>query len=141
MKPAENLGGCSPEYHRFMFGIRKTLKFGSIVFGLSAFFLVIAPAFFLQLLLMDSKSDQLIWSMQMIGLTLFALAGNMWANSSNSDDAAVRRVGSIMAVSATGLGSLTLAIPAEIGWFAIAYAIIGFAFGVNYMLCLWQKQM
>ena len=46
-----------------------------------------------------------------------------------------------MAVSATGLGSLTLAIPAEIGWFAIAYAIIGFAFGVNYLICLWQKLM
>ena len=129
------------EYPRFMFGIRKTLKFGSIVFGLSAFFLVIAPAFFLQLLLMDSKSDQLIWSMQMIGITLVALAGNMWVNSTNTDDASVRRVGTVMAISATALGALTMAIPVEIGWFAIAYATVGFAFGVNYLLCLWQKQI
>ena len=124
-----------------MFGIRKTLKFGSIVFGLSAVLLLLAPSYFLQLLLMDEKSDQLIWSMQMIGITLFALAGNMWANSSNTDDNSVRRVGAVMAFSATALGLLTMATPVEIGWFAITYAIIGFAFGVNYMLCLWQKQM
>lgn len=124
-----------------MFGIRKTLKLGSIVFGLSAVLLLLAPSYFLQLLLMDEKSDQLIWSMQMIGITLVALAGNMWVNASNADDKSVRRVGAVMAISATALGLLTMAIPAEIGWFAIAYAIIGFAFGVNYMLCLWQKQL
>ena len=124
-----------------MFGIRKTLKFGSIVFGLSAILLLLAPSYFLKLLLMDDKSDQLIWSMQMIGITLVALAGNMWVNSTNTDDNSVRRVGAVMAVSATGLGILTMAIPVEVGFFAIVYAIIGFAFGVNYMLCLWQKQM
>jgi hypothetical protein len=124
-----------------MFGIRKTLKIGSIVFGLSALLLLLAPSYFLHLLLMDEKSDQLIWSMEMIGITLVALAGNMWVNSSNSDDKSVRRVGGVMAICATGLGALTMAIPVEIGWFAIAYAIVGFAFGVNYALCLWQKIM
>ena len=124
-----------------MFGIRKTLKFGSIVFGLSAVLLLLAPSFFLQLLLMDEKSDQLIWSMQMIGITLVALAGNMWVNSSNTNNASVRRVGTVMAIAATALGALTMAIPVEIGWFAIAYATIGFAFGVNYFICLWQKIM
>ena len=124
-----------------MFGIRKTLKFGSIVFGISAILLLLAPSYFLKLLLMDDKSDQLIWSMQMIGITLVALAGNMWVNSANTDDKSVRRVGAVMAVSATSLGILTMAIPVEVGFFAIGYAIIGFAFGVNYLICLWQKLM
>jgi hypothetical protein len=122
-----------------MFGIRPTLKLGSLVFGLSALLLILAPEFFLALLLLDPSSAALVWSMRMIGVTLVALAGNMWVNSRNADDRSVRTVGVVMAVAATGLGVLTLLIPAPIGWFAVLYAAVGFAFGANYTVCLIRR--
>ena len=124
-----------------MFGIRTTLKLGASVFGFSALLLLALPAPFLDLLALDSDSDALVWSMQMIGVTLVALAGNMWLNSTQRDDAAVRRVGTVMAVCATGLGLLTLLIPVEPTWFTYAYAAIGFAFGINYIVCLLRQRL
>jgi hypothetical protein len=123
-----------------MFGIRSTLKLGSIVFGLSALLLVVAPEFFLELLQLDSDSLPLVWAMRMIGVTLVALAGNMWVNSTNVSDSAVVRVGFVMAVSATGLGVLTLLIPAALGWFTYLYAAVGFGFGANYVVCLLRRK-
>lgn len=109
---------------------------GAIVFGASALLLLIAPAVFLDLLLLDGDVPSLAWSMRMIGLTLVALAGNMWVMAGNPSDAAVRRVGMVMAVVASGLGILTLMIPTELGWFSIAYAAVGFGFGIAYVICL-----
>lgn len=123
-----------------MFGIRTTLKLGSTVFGLSAILLLALPAPFLDLLALDSDADALVWSMRMIGITLVALAGNMWVNAQRRDDDAVRRVGIVMAVCATGLGVLTLLIPADLTWFTYAYALVGFAFGANYIACLARQK-
>lgn len=114
-----------------MFGIRTTLKIGALVFGLSAILLVLTPEFFLDLLLMDSSSTELVWSMRMIGITLIALSGNMLMNSLNPQDQRVVIVGAIMAFSATALGVLTLLIPVQLGWFSVLYAAVGFAFGLN----------
>ena len=122
-----------------MLGIRKTLQLGATVFGFSALLLVVLPEFFLSLLALDSTSAALIWSMRMIGVTLVALAGNMWMNSKQTNDSQVKNVGLVMAIAATGLGVLTLLIPAPFGWFTICYAAIGFAFGANYALCLIRK--
>jgi len=123
-----------------MFGVRTTLRIGALVFGLSALLLIIAPDFFLMLLQLDATSAPLVWSMRMIGITLVALAGNMWMNSSNPGDASVRVVGIVMAIAATGLGVLTLLIPTPLGWFTVLYAAVGFAFGVNYLVCLIRKK-
>jgi hypothetical protein len=123
-----------------MFGIRKTLQLGASVFGLSALLLIVLPEFFLSLLGLDSNSAALIWSMRMIGVTLVALAGNMWMNSKQTNDSHIKNVGLVMAIAATGLGVLTLLIPAPFGWFTICYAAIGFAFGANYTLCLIRKK-
>jgi hypothetical protein len=123
-----------------MFGIRKTLQLGASVFVLSALLLLALPELFLALLLLDSSSAALVWSMRMIGVTLVALAGNMWMNSKSSSDSQVKKVGLVMAIAATGLGVLTLLIPATYGWFTICYAAIGFAFGANYTLCLIRKK-
>ena len=123
-----------------MFGIRTTLKIGALVFGLSAILLVLTPEFFLDLLLMDSSSMELVWSMRMIGITLIALSGNMLMNSLNPQDQRVVIVGAIMAFSATALGVLTLLIPVQLGWFSILYAAVGFAFGLNYAVCLIRKK-
>lgn len=124
-----------------MFGIRSTLKFGSIVFGLSAVLLVFAPEFFLSLLQLDATSASLVWSMRMIGVTLVALAGNMWMNSTNLSDVAVTRIGVVMAIAATGLGVLTVLIPAPLAWFTVLYAAVGFGFGLNYAVCLLRHKI
>ena len=123
-----------------MFGIRTTLRLGATVFGLSAILLLALPGPFLDLLALDSSSDALQWSMRMIGVTLVALAGNMWMNAQQRDQAVVRRVGWVMTVCATGLGVLTLLIPAELTWFTYVYAAIGFAFGINYIVCLLRQR-
>ena len=118
------------------FGIRLVLRAGASVFGVSALLLILAPELFLDLLALDGKSSALQWSMRMIGITLVDLAGNMWMNSHQKDDAHVRRVGMVMAVAANGLGVLTLLIPAELTWFSYLYAAVGFAFGLTYVVCL-----
>jgi hypothetical protein len=113
--------------------LRKTLQAGSIVFGLSALFLLALPALFLELLGIE-ESDPLIWSMRMIAITLFALAGNMWNNSKQAEDSRVANVAKVMCLSATALGVLTLMIPAGITWFRYVYAGIGFGFAISYLV-------
>lgn len=121
-------------------GIRLTLKTGAFIFGSSALVLVAFPEFFLDLLAIDSTSPSLVWSMRMIGVTLIALAGNMWANSTNSNNQSVMRVGAVMAASAAGLGALTLALPVPLTWFSVAYAVVGFAFSLSYLFFLVQSR-
>ncbi len=118
--------------------LRNTLKAGSIVFGFSALFLLVLPALFLDLLALD-ETEPLIWSMRMIAITLFALAGNMWNNSKQTDDSKVSHVAKIMCLSATALGVLTLLIPAELTWFSYLYAAIGFSFAISYLVGLLKK--
>jgi len=119
-----------------MFGIRTTLKVGAIVFGLSALLLLLLPGLFLDLLQLDGQSAPMQWSMGMIGLTLIALAANMWLVSNSTSERTVKTAAVVMTVVAAGLGLLTLAIPAELGWFTIAYAFVGFAFAASYLVCL-----
>ena len=118
--------------------IRKTLRAGSLVFGASALFLLVLPNIFLDLLGLEN-SDVLVWSMRMIAVTLFALAGNMWNNSRNSSDRGVGNVAQVMCVSATGLGVLTLLIPGEITWFSYLYAAVGFGFGLTYLINILRR--
>ena len=118
--------------------IRKTLRAGSLVFGASALFLLVLPNIFLDLLGLE-KSDVLVWSLRMIAVTLFALAGNMWNNSRNSSDRGVGNVAQVMCVSATGLGVLTLLIPGEITWFSYLYAAVGFGFGLTYLINILRR--
>ena len=116
-------------------GIRKTLQAGASVFGLSALFLFILPKQFLELLAMDT-SDQLQWSMRMIGITVFALAGNMWQNSKQEDSSRVINVAKIMCFSAALLGVLTLMVPTSLTWFTYLYAAVGFGFSLSYLINL-----
>lgn len=116
-------------------GIRKTLQAGSVVFGLSALFLVLLPRTFLELLGMDN-TDQLRWSMRMIGITVFALAGNLWINAKQEVEERVILVARVMCVSAALLGLLTLLIPAPLTWFGYLYAAIGFGFSISYLINL-----
>ena len=118
--------------------LRKVLRAGSIVFGASAIFLLVLPALFLDLLGL-SESAEMVWSMRMIGITLLALAGNMWNNAGQSSDLRVGNVAKVMCVSATALGVLTLFIPGEITWFSYLYAAVGFGFGLAYLVNLLRK--
>ncbi len=115
--------------------LRNVLKAGSIVFGASALFLLVLPDLFLDLLGL-SQSDEMAWAMRMIGITLVALAGNMWNNAGQSSDVRVGNVAKVMCVSATALGVLTLLIPGEITWFSYLYAAVGFGFALAYLVNL-----
>ena len=122
----------------YQHGVKQTLKAGSIVFGLSALFLLIAPGVFLDLLGVTNNSE-MIWAMRMIGIILVALAGNMWQNSKLNNAASLGYVGRVMFVAAAGLGFLTIFIPASLTPFAIGYAMIGFGFSFSYLINLIRK--
>ena len=116
--------------------LRRVLLTGSTVFGLSALLLIISPSLFNELLGLSS-TPELDWAMRMIGLTLVALAGNMMSVSLRGKDTAVIFSARVMAVSAAGLGVLTLLIPVEtLTWFDNAYAAVGFGFSVAYIVGL-----
>ncbi len=116
-------------------GLRITLRVGAIVFSLSSLLLLLLPKLFLELLNMETGT-QLQWSMRMIGITVFALAGNMWNNSNQENEERVIYVARIMCVSAAALGLLTLLIPVELTWFGYIYAAVGFGFSLSYLLNL-----
>ena len=123
----------------YQHGIKQTLKAGSAVFGASAIFLIVTPKLFLDLLDLESN-DQMVWSMRMIGIILFALAGNMWQNSKITNNAAaLKYVGIVMVLAAAGLGFLTIFIPATLNPFTIGYAVIGFSFALVYLINLLKK--
>ena len=46
-----------------------------------------------------------------------------------------------MAIVATALGVLTLLIPSGLSWFTLCYAAVGFAFGLNYAVCLLRRRL
>jgi hypothetical protein len=122
----------------YQHGIKSTLRAGSVVFGLSALFLLIAPALFLDLLGSDD-SKHMVWSMRMIAITLLALAGNMWQNAKLNNASSLGFVAKVMFIAAASLGFLTIFIPNELTPFAIAYAIIGFSFSISYLVNLIRK--
>jgi O-antigen/teichoic acid export membrane protein len=105
------------------------------VFGLSALLLLIAPALFNELLGLTTN-PALEWSMRMIGITLVALAGNMFSVARRGSEASVRFSARVMQASAFALGVLTLLIPTTQTWFTIGYAAIGFGFSLAYTISL-----
>jgi O-antigen/teichoic acid export membrane protein len=115
------------------------LRAGSLVFGLSAVALVFAPSIFNGLLGLASTPD-LEWSMRMIGITLVALAGNMFSVTRFGSDESVLFSGRVMFVSAFALGVLTLLLPVPLTWFAVVYALVGFGFSAAYALALFGRQ-
>jgi O-antigen/teichoic acid export membrane protein len=116
--------------------LRRVLLTGGTVFGLSALLLIVSPALFNELLGISSNPE-LDWAMRMIGLTLVALAGNMLSVSLKGKDEAVLLSARVMALSAFGLGVLTLLIPVEhLTWFDYAYAAVGFGFSLAYIFGL-----
>jgi hypothetical protein len=118
--------------------LRIVLRLGSIVFGLSALFLIALPELFLTLLALPSGVDQ-VWSMRMIAVTLVALTGNMLVVSLYANLKGVRFSARVMQFSAFGLGALTLAIPAELNWFTYLYAAVGFVFAGAYTVYLFKR--
>ena len=118
--------------------LRTILKLGSTVFGLSAIFLLVDPKTFLELLNLET-TEALQWSMRMIAITLIALTGNMLSVARFGSETSVVFSARVMVVSAAGLGALTLLIPAEFGWFTIAYAAIGFLFSLAYLSAFLRK--
>ena len=118
--------------------IRKVLLAGSLVFGLSAIVLIAVPRMFNDLLWL-SNNPELDWAMRMIGITLVALAGNMYSVAKHGTDKAVLFSGRLMLVCAAGLGVINLTIPTNGSWFAQAYAMVGFGFSAAYAWALTRK--
>lgn len=118
--------------------LRGVLRLGALVFGLSAVALIAAPRLFTDLLGLSGDA-QLDWSMQMIGITLVALTGNMFVVSISGSDRGVLWSARVMQASAFALGVLTLLIPAGVSWFVILYALVGFGFSAAYTVFLLQK--
>lgn len=119
--------------------VRRVLQTGSLVFGLSAVILIAIPQVFNELLGFTSSAE-LEWSMRMIGITLVALAGNMFSVATRGKDETVLFSGRVMLVSAFALGVLTLLIPAPLNWFTIAYSIVGFGFSAAYSWALFAAK-
>lgn len=118
--------------------LRRVLFTGATVFGFSALLLLISPSLFNELLGISS-TPELDWAMRMIGLTLVALAGNMFSVSLKGKDSTVLFSARVMAISAAGLGVLTLLIPVEtLTWFDYAYAAVGFGFSFAYLAGLFR---
>ena len=115
--------------------LRLVLRTGAFVFGLSALALIAIPAVFNSLLGL-ATTPELEWAMRMIGITLVALAGNMFSVASRGSDASVLFSGRVMLISAFGLGVLTLLLPVPLNWFAIAYSLVGFGFSAAYAVVL-----
>ena len=118
--------------------LRTILRLGSTVFGLSVVFLLVDPKKFLELLNLET-TNSLQWSMRMIAITLIALTGNMLSVARFGSETSVVFSARVMLVSAAALGALTLLIPAELGWFTIAYAAIGFLFSLAYLTTFLRK--
>lgn len=118
--------------------LRMVLRTGALVFGVSALVLLVFPSFFNELLGFTSNAD-LNWAMRMIGITLVALAGNMYSVASRGNENSVLFSGRVMLFSAFSLGFLTLLIPADLNWFSISYSIIGFSFSAAYAIAMWKK--
>ncbi len=118
--------------------LRTILKLGSTVFGLSAIFLLVDPKTFLELLNLET-TEALQWSMRMIAITLIALTGNMLSVARFGSETSVIFSARVMVISAAALGALTLLIPAEFGWFTIAYAAVGFLFSLAYLSAFLRK--
>jgi O-antigen/teichoic acid export membrane protein len=118
--------------------LRTILKFGSTVFGFSALFLLVSPVTFLELLNLETN-ESLQWAMRMIAITLIALTGNMLSVARFGSETSVVFSARVMVVSAAALGALTLLIPAEFGWFTIAYAAVGFLFSLAYLTVFLRK--
>lgn len=118
--------------------LRGVLRLGALVFGLSAALLIALPRSFTDLLGQTGNAD-LDWSMQMIGITLVALCGNMFVVSLSASERGVLWSARVMQVSAFALGVLTLLIPTGVNWFVILYALVGFGFSAAYSVFLVQK--
>lgn len=118
--------------------LRGVLRLGALVFGLSAVLLIALPRFFTDLLGQSGTTD-LDWAMQMIGITLVALCGNMFVVSLSASERGVLWSARVMQVSAFALGVLTLLIPTGVNWFIILYALVGFGFSAAYSIFLFQK--
>jgi hypothetical protein len=110
---------------------------GGTTFGLSALWLLVAPEFFAQLLAL-SPTEELSWALRMIAITLVALTGNMLVTSKFGTESGVLWASRVMLMSAFLLGVLTLLIPANITWFTILYAAVGFGFSTAYGFFLFK---
>ena len=94
------------------------------------------PGLFIAALGLHDGGGGLAWAMRMLGVTVFALAGNMFQHSKNALGGSLQVVSWLMCFSAGALGLLTLLIPTRITPFCALYAAVGFGFSLAYLFNL-----
>jgi hypothetical protein len=108
---------------------------GSIVFAVSAAFLLIDPTSFLAFIgLIISEST--IWSFRLIGLLLVALAAHMATTSRHAGDPAFRRAAFVMVIVSVGLSALTYLAPGVETTGRWVFIGIGGGFAALYLITL-----
>lgn len=115
--------------------LRLTLQSGACVFGFSAVLLVALPSLFLELLGISSNAE-LDWAMRMIGITLVALAGQMFIVGRFLEDSYVKYSAQVMQFSAGALAILTALVPGGLTWFGWLYLMVGAGFSLTYTVLL-----
>jgi len=115
--------------------LRLTLQSGACVFGFSAVLLVALPSLFLELLGISSNAE-LDWTMRMIGITLVALAGQMFIVGRFLEDRYVKYSARVMQFSAGALAILTALVPGGLTWFGWLYLLVGAGFSLTYTFLL-----
>ena len=120
--------------------IALVLRIGAVVFALSAFALLFNPWYFLDFIGVTSQANlatqELVWAMRMIGLTLVIVALMMPVVAAFAPERVLRQVAIVMVPTCIGLSILSAFAPGQWGTGRILYVAIGVCFALGYLFAL-----
>jgi len=108
---------------------------GAITFGINAIWLLASAQGFAQYIGLETAGTN-IWSFQMLGVILVALAVHMSATSRQVPDSVFRRAAIVMIFVSLGLSYLTYTAPGEITTGRWVFVGIGSLFALLYAITL-----
>lgn len=120
--------------------IALVLRIGAVVFALSAAALLFNPRYFLDFIGVTSQTNpstqEIVWSMRMIGLTLVIVSIMMPVVAAFAPERVLRQVAVVMVPTCIGLSILSAFAPGE--WVAgrVVYVVIGVGFALAYLFAL-----
>lgn len=121
--------------------IRVVLAVGSLVFLLSALVLVFSPRSFAGWLGLTTV-EEVLWTLRVLGIALFGLAGQMWLVR-RAGDHPVLGSAAVMVLVSLALSVLVVMLPAT-GWTPLRWAYLGaglvFAIAYAGLLALSRRQ-
>ena len=121
--------------------IRVVLAVGSLVFLLSAIVLVVSPRSFAAWLGMTTV-EEVLWTLRILGVALFGLAGQMWLVR-RAGDHPVLGAAAVMVLVSLAMSVLVVTLPTT-GWTPLRWAYLGvglvFALAYAALLALSRRQ-